>query len=67
MLIAAINKLLSQHKAITRANIVAALHGITFVGLTKKITFKAYGNIAITTVYMNQVKSGKIVQLGVAS
>jgi branched-chain amino acid transport system substrate-binding protein len=52
------------HHSLTRANIVAELHRITYVGLTKKIHFLADGNISGNAIYVNQVKSGKIVQLG---
>ncbi|HUX04608.1 MAG TPA: branched-chain amino acid ABC transporter substrate-binding protein [Acidimicrobiales bacterium] len=51
-------------KKITRAGIVAKLHKLTFKGMTKVIKFQKDGNIAGAAIYVNQVKSGKIVQLG---
>ena len=45
-------------------NLVGELHKITYKGLTKTIHFQAYGNIAGSAIYVNQVKNGKIVQLG---
>ncbi len=54
-----------EHKAITRANVVTALHAVVWVGLTKTIRFQANGNISGTTVYVNRVQGTKIVQLGV--
>lgn len=62
--IAAMNELLAGHKHITRAAIVGQLHKINIQGLTKPIKFRAYGNIAGSAIYVNQVKNGKIVQLG---
>ncbi len=53
-------------KGETRARIVTFLHAVSWVGLTKTIKFQANGNIAGTTVYMNQVRSGKIYQIGLA-
>jgi branched-chain amino acid transport system substrate-binding protein len=50
---------------VTRRNIVNALHAVTYVGLTKTVKFLPNGNIAGTVVYVNQVRAGKIVQLGV--
>lgn len=52
-------------KALTRKNIVTALHTVSWVGLTKTVRFLPNGNIAGTTVYINRVQGGKIVQLGV--
>lgn len=51
---------------ISRANIVKALHGVTYKGLTKTIHFATNGNIAGTAVYIYQVRSGKIVEKGLA-
>ncbi|HEY5265758.1 MAG TPA: branched-chain amino acid ABC transporter substrate-binding protein [Acidimicrobiales bacterium] len=51
-------------KKITRANIVTELHKISFKGITKTIKFQKNGNIAGAAIYVNQVKSGKVVQLG---
>jgi len=48
----------------TRANITNALHHVTWKGLTKTIKFQADGNISGSAIYVNQVKGGKIVQLG---
>ena len=44
--------------AVTRQNIVTALHKITFKGITKTISFEANGNIAGTAMYINQVQKG---------
>jgi branched-chain amino acid transport system substrate-binding protein len=63
-LIQAMVNTLKAHKPLTRANIVAQLHKITFNGLTKKIHFLADGNIAGSAIYANQVENGVIVQLG---
>lgn len=51
-------------KKVTRAGIVAALHKLTYVGMTKRIKFQGNGNIAGSAIFVNQVKSGSIVQLG---
>ncbi len=51
--------------AITRRNVVVALHSVKWVGLTKTVQFLKNGNNAGTTVYINRVQGGKIVQLGV--
>jgi branched-chain amino acid transport system substrate-binding protein len=51
-------------KKITRANIVAELHKISFKGITKTLKFQKNGNISGSAIYVNQVKSGKVVQLG---
>jgi branched-chain amino acid transport system substrate-binding protein len=62
--IAAMNAILAAHHSITRANIVAQLHKLVYKGLTKTIKFRAYGDIAGSAIYVNQVIKGKIVQLG---
>ena len=51
-------------KKITRVAIVNALHKLTYKGMTKVIKFQKNGNIAGSAIYVNQVKNGKIVQLG---
>ncbi|HET9089986.1 MAG TPA: branched-chain amino acid ABC transporter substrate-binding protein [Acidimicrobiales bacterium] len=51
-------------KKITRAGIVAELHKLTFKGMTKIVKFQKDGNIAGSAIFVNQVKNGKIVQLG---
>jgi branched-chain amino acid transport system substrate-binding protein len=51
-------------KKITRSAIVAELHKITYKGITKTIKFQADGNIAGSAIYVNQVKSGVVSQLG---
>ena len=51
-------------KKISRVAIVNALHKLTYKGMTKVIKFQANGNIAGSAIYVNQVKNGKIVQLG---
>jgi branched-chain amino acid transport system substrate-binding protein len=51
-------------KKITRAAVVAELHKISYKGITKTIKFQKDGNIAGSAIYVNQVKSGKVVQLG---
>ncbi|MGO9965423.1 MAG: branched-chain amino acid ABC transporter substrate-binding protein [Acidimicrobiales bacterium] len=62
-------KILSSEKGgtmnITRENVVKGLHTIRFVGITGTIAFEADGNFAGTTIYLNQVKHGTFVQLGV--
>lgn len=50
--------------AITRAAVVNGLHKISFVGLTKTVSFEPNGNIAGNYIYVNQVQNGKFVQLG---
>ena len=64
-----IDAMLTLYKAggtakITRANIVTELHKISYVGITKTVKFKTNGNIYGATIFIYQVKSGKIVQLG---
>jgi branched-chain amino acid transport system substrate-binding protein len=49
---------------LTRENVVAELHKINFVGLTKTISFQPDGNIVGNAIYVNKVISGKLVQLG---
>ncbi|MGA8296558.1 MAG: branched-chain amino acid ABC transporter substrate-binding protein [Acidimicrobiales bacterium] len=51
-------------KPINRANIVSELHKISYKGITKTVKFKTNGNISGGTIFIYQVKSGKIVQLG---
>ena len=51
-------------KVISRKNIVAALHKIHYMGMTKAISFQPDGNIAGAAIYVSQVKNGQIVQLG---
>jgi branched-chain amino acid transport system substrate-binding protein len=51
-------------KHVTRAGIVAALHKLTYKGMTKVVKFQKNGNIAGSAIFVNQVKSGAIVQLG---
>ncbi|HVA70884.1 MAG TPA: branched-chain amino acid ABC transporter substrate-binding protein [Acidimicrobiales bacterium] len=60
VIIAAMKRL----KKITRAGVVAALHKITYKGITKLIKFQKDGNIAGSAIYVNKVESGKVVQLG---
>ena len=48
----------------TRANIVNALHKIVWKGLAKTIRFQANGNVVGGTIFVNQVRNGKIVQIG---
>jgi len=43
-----------------RQNLVTALHQITYVGLTKTIAFKADGDIAGTTIYVNKVDAAPL-------
>jgi DNA-3-methyladenine glycosylase I len=50
--------------AVTRAKIVAELHKISYKGMTKTVKFQSDGNIAGSAIFVNQVKSGVIVQLG---
>ena len=51
-------------KKITRAGIVAQLHKLSYKGMTKVVKFQRDGNIAGSAIFVNQVKSGKVVQLG---
>lgn len=51
-------------KHVTRPGIIAALHKLTWKGMTKVIKFQKNGNISGSAIYVNQVKNGKIVQLG---
>ncbi|HEV3187813.1 MAG TPA: branched-chain amino acid ABC transporter substrate-binding protein [Acidimicrobiales bacterium] len=60
VIIAAMKKL----KHITRSAVVAELHKISYKGITKTIKFQKDGNIAGAAIYVNQVTSGKVVQLG---
>ena len=48
----------------TRANIVTALHRATWHGLAKIIRFQANGNVVGGTIFVNQVRNLKIVQIG---
>lgn len=62
-----IDAMLTLYKAgkpITRSNIVTELHKISYVGITKTVKFKTNGNIYGATIFIYQVKSGKIVQIG---
>lgn len=63
-IIAAMKALVAQKKMIDRENLVTELHKITFKGITKTIHFQSDGNISGSAIYVNQVKNGKIVQLG---
>lgn len=47
-----------------RKAIVTELHKLSWVGITKTVKFKTNGNISGGTIFIYQVKSGKIVQLG---
>ena len=51
-------------KKVTRAGIVSALHKLSYKGMTKTVKFQSNGNIAGSAIFVNQVKSGTIVQLG---
>ncbi len=51
-------------KKITRANVVTALHKLSYKGMTKTIKFQSDGNIAGSAIFVNKVENGKIVQLG---
>jgi branched-chain amino acid transport system substrate-binding protein len=51
-------------KKITRAAIVAELHKISYKGITKTLKFQKNGNISGSAIYVSEVKSGKVVQLG---
>jgi len=51
-------------KKVTRAGIVSALHKLSYKGMTKVVKFQSNGNIAGSAIFVNQVKSGSIVQLG---
>jgi len=52
-----------SHKE-TRQNVVTALHKVVFKGLAKTIRFQADGNVVGGTIFVNQVRGGKIVQIG---
>jgi branched-chain amino acid transport system substrate-binding protein len=51
-------------KSITRINVVNGLHKIVYHGLTKTVSFEPDGNIAGDFIYVSQVQSGQLVQLG---
>ena len=51
----------------TRQSVETALKTVDYKGITKEIKFEANGNIAGTSVYIYQVKDGKIVSLGLAT
>jgi branched-chain amino acid transport system substrate-binding protein len=53
-----------KHHKVTRSGVVASLHKLSYKGMTKLIKFQSDGNIAGAAIYVNQVKSGSIVQLG---
>jgi branched-chain amino acid transport system substrate-binding protein len=53
-----------HNKKVTRAAVVKALHKLVYHGMTKLIKFQSDGNIAGAAIYVNQVKNGTIVQLG---
>ncbi len=62
-----IDTMLTLYKAgkpITRSNIVTELHKISYVGITKTVKFKTNGNIYGATIFIYQVKSGKIAEIG---
>ena len=40
------------------------LRKVTYVGITKTVTFRPNGNIAGKTIYVYRVENGKIVELG---
>lgn len=51
---------------VSRANIVNALHMVTYKGLTKTVHFQPDGDIAGTAVYVYKVVKGQIVVQGLA-
>ena len=51
-------------KKVTRAGLVTALHSISYKGITKTVKFQSDGNISGNAIYVNEVKAGKLVQLG---
>ncbi|MGB9112116.1 MAG: branched-chain amino acid ABC transporter substrate-binding protein [Acidimicrobiales bacterium] len=62
-----IDAMLTLYKAgkpITRPNIVTELHKISYVGITKTVKFKTNGNIYGATIFIYQVKNGKIAEIG---
>ncbi len=50
----------------TREKVLAALPSVDYKGITKEVKFESNGNISGTSVYIYQVKSGKITSLGLA-
>ncbi|MFZ0058890.1 MAG: hypothetical protein WAL35_02435, partial [Acidimicrobiales bacterium] len=60
--IIAVMKTIGAH--VTRAAIVDGLRKVTYVGITKTVTFRPNGNIAGKTIYVYRVENGKIVELG---
>jgi branched-chain amino acid transport system substrate-binding protein len=64
VIIDAMLTLYKAKKPITRANIVTELHKISYVGITKTVKFKTNGNIYGATIFIYQVKNGKIVEIG---
>lgn len=52
---------------VSRPAVVAGLHKVIYPGLTKTVHFQKDGNIAGSSVYIYEVKGGKIVELGMES
>jgi hypothetical protein len=54
---------------VTKADIISGLHatGFSWKGISKTVTFAPNGNYGSSAVYMYQVKSGVIKQLGLIS
>ena len=51
----------------TRQGVITALKSVDYKGITKEVKFQANGNISGTSVYIYQVKDGKITSLGLAA
>ncbi len=64
---AAIAAMKSVGKNLTRAKVVQAIANVDYQGLTKEIKFSSDGNVATRTVYVYQVKNGKITFVGDAA
>jgi branched-chain amino acid transport system substrate-binding protein len=60
--IIAVMKSIGAH--VTRAAVVKGLHKVTYIGLTKTISFRPNGNISGRTIYVYKVENGTIVELG---
>ena len=51
-------------KRVTRAGVVAALHRLSYKGMTKIVKFQKDGNISGSAIFVNKVSNGTISQLG---
>jgi branched-chain amino acid transport system substrate-binding protein len=69
----ATNTIISVMKAkganVKKSDVIDGLHasGFSYKGITKTVTFQSNGNVSGNAVYIYQVKSGQIAQLGLVS